>query len=112
MKGLTSMFMHITARTFAPIQSVRKHDATSGGYDETVAHDRARSEKTDAYIIPQMEKRLIPGMSLAVLRRGEIVKASAYGLANLEFNLPASFDTAYELGSMTKPFTAIALMML
>jgi CubicO group peptidase (beta-lactamase class C family) len=63
-----------------------------------------------------MEARLrslrIPGLSLAVVRDGEIVKASGYGLADLQMGVAATPQTVYEIGSMTKQFTAAAVMML
>jgi CubicO group peptidase (beta-lactamase class C family) len=54
----------------------------------------------------------IPAASLAVVRNGRIVKAKGYGLANIEANFAATPKTAYEIGSMTKQFTAAAVMML
>jgi len=54
----------------------------------------------------------IPGLSLAVVRNGQIVKSRGYGVANLELYSPATPQTAYEIGSMTKQFTATAIMML
>ncbi len=54
----------------------------------------------------------IPGVSLAVVRDGWIVKAKGYELANIEANSTATPKTVYEIGSMTKQFTAAAVMML
>jgi D-alanyl-D-alanine carboxypeptidase len=47
-----------------------------------------------------------------VVQDGKIIKAQGFGLANVEWNAPATKDTVYELGSMTKQFTAAAIMML
>ncbi len=54
----------------------------------------------------------IPGVSLAVVCDGRIVKAKGYGLANIEANSAATSKTVYEIGSITKQFTADAVMML
>src|SRR5258708_3843847 len=59
-----------------------------------------------------METQRIPGLSIAVVRKGEIVKAKGYGFANVELNVPAKPETVYQSGSMGKQFTATAVMML
>ena len=59
-----------------------------------------------------MARQHIPGLSLAVLRDGRIIKAKGYGLASLEFKAPAHPGTVYELASATKPFVATAILLL
>jgi CubicO group peptidase (beta-lactamase class C family) len=59
-----------------------------------------------------MQREHIPGLSLAVVKDGRVVRARGYGLANVELNVPARVDSVYEIGSMTKQFTATAIMML
>lgn len=54
----------------------------------------------------------VPGLSVAVVRDGKVTKARGYGVANLEMGSPASKETVYEIGSMTKQFTAAAIMLL
>jgi CubicO group peptidase (beta-lactamase class C family) len=71
-----------------------------------------RADDVDKYVREQMAKRHIPGVSVAVVRDGKLVKAKGYGLANLELNVPAAPDTVYEIGSLTKQFTATAVMLL
>src|SRR4028119_424601 len=70
------------------------------------------SDAVDNYIVEQMKKDNIPGLSLAVVKGGKIVKAKGYGLANVELQVPATADTVFEIGSITKQFTATAIMML
>ena len=72
----------------------------------------ARGDEVDDYVERQLRQLHIPGLSLAVVRNGRVIKAQGYGLANLELNAPATKDTVYEIGSMTKQFTATAVMML
>jgi CubicO group peptidase (beta-lactamase class C family) len=59
-----------------------------------------------------MTKRRIPGLTLAVARNGAVVKLQGYGFANLEHEVPATPDTVFELASVTKQFTATAIMLL
>jgi CubicO group peptidase (beta-lactamase class C family) len=72
----------------------------------------ARADAVDDYIQAEMKKRHIPGLSLAVVKDGKIVKAKGYGLANMELQVPATADTVYQIGSVTKQFTATAIQML
>src|SRR6202035_3162014 len=72
----------------------------------------ARADATDDYVHAEMAKRKIPGLSLAVIREGQVIKESAYGLASIELRVPARLDTSYPLASMTKNFTAAAIMLL
>jgi len=62
-----------------------------------------------------MEKlQRLEGFSGVVLlaRDGKILFARAYGMANLEHDVPNTVDTKFRLGSVTKQFTAAAIMML
>lgn len=71
-----------------------------------------RADATDDYVRSQMQKKRIPGLSLAVIRNGRVVKEAAYGKASLELNVPVTPDTSFPLASMTKIFTATAIMQL
>src|SRR6478735_5624312 len=68
--------------------------------------------EVDAAIRQQMTEQHIPGLSLAVVRNGNVIKATGYGLANLEVNAPVTPETIFEAGSITKQFAATAIMLL
>jgi D-alanyl-D-alanine carboxypeptidase len=70
------------------------------------------ADRVDDYIKKQMQRQHIPGLSLAIVRDGKILKARGYGLANVEMNVPATPSTVYQLASVTKQFTATAIMLL
>ena len=72
----------------------------------------ARADRTDDLIRAEMQRRHIPGLALAVIRDGRIVKAQGYGLASVELNVPVTTDTVFEIGSVTKQITAAAIMLL
>jgi CubicO group peptidase (beta-lactamase class C family) len=59
----------------------------------------------------QAERRL-PSLSVAAFRRGEVLWQEAYGLADAERGAAATPDTQYRVGSITKTFTAVAIMQL
>jgi D-alanyl-D-alanine carboxypeptidase len=54
----------------------------------------------------------VAGFSVAVARRGTVVFADGYGFADLQEEVPASADTVYGIGSITKQFTAAAMLRL
>ena len=72
----------------------------------------ARADSIDNYIKAEMERRHIPGVAVAVARDGKLVKARGYGVANLEHDVPVTPDTVFELASVSKQFTATAIMVL
>lgn len=72
----------------------------------------AQSDKVDEYVQSEMERQKIPGLSIAVVRDGELVKAKGYGLANVELNVPVTPETIFQSGSVGKQFTATLVMML
>lgn len=72
----------------------------------------AEDARVDAFVRAQMTARHIPGLTLAVVKHGEVVLQRGYGLANVEHDVPAGVATMYQLASVTKQFTATAVMML
>jgi CubicO group peptidase (beta-lactamase class C family) len=53
-----------------------------------------------------------PGASVIVAKSGEVLHAKGYGLANVELGVPNRTDTVFRLGSITKTFTAMAVLQL
>jgi CubicO group peptidase (beta-lactamase class C family) len=53
-----------------------------------------------------------PGASVAVIRNGEIVFQKGYGSANLEYGIAVTADTVFHVASVSKQFTAMALVLL
>lgn len=74
--------------------------------------ENSRSAQADAAVESEREAQRIPGVSLAVCRDGKIVKASGYGLANVELDVPVTPETIFQTGSVGKQFTSMAIMML
>ncbi len=72
----------------------------------------AFAEPVDDFVKSEMEKRRIPGLSIAVMKNGEIIKTQGYGYSNIEHQVPAKPETIYQSGSVGKQFTATGVMML
>lgn len=53
-----------------------------------------------------------PGLALAVTDREKLVHVSMHGFADLGAQIPVASDTLFEIGSISKSFTALALMQL
>jgi len=59
-------------------------------------------------LYPQSE----PGLALLITKNGDPIYEKYLGLANLEHEIPITKDTVFRIASMTKQFTAVAIMML
>ena len=68
--------------------------------------ERAFEKVTKAYVAPG------PGCAAAVSLNGETVFEKAFGLADMEHNVPNTTQTIFESGSVAKQFTAAALVLL
>ncbi|WP_431245154.1 serine hydrolase domain-containing protein [Flavobacterium sp. P21] len=55
---------------------------------------------------------LEPGCEILVAKKGKIVYKNAFGNANLELNVPMKPEMVFKLGSITKQFTAVAILQL
>jgi CubicO group peptidase (beta-lactamase class C family) len=53
-----------------------------------------------------------PGAAVSVIQRGKLVFEKGYGLANLEYDIPVTPQTVYHVASVSKQFTAMALVLL
>jgi D-alanyl-D-alanine carboxypeptidase len=72
----------------------------------------ARADAIDDYVEKIRTNAQVPGLSIAVVRNGELAKAKGYGLADVELNVPATEKTVYQWASVTKQFTAAAILLL
>ena len=72
----------------------------------------AAADKVDDYVRKEMAKQRIPGLTLAIVRDGKIVKSAGYGLADLDNDVKVKPETVFETASITKQFTATLVMML
>jgi CubicO group peptidase (beta-lactamase class C family) len=80
--------------------------------DSSSTNNDIISAKVDAYVNGEMRAEKIPGLALAIVRDGRIVKAQGYGLSNIELDVPVKPETIFQTGSVGKQFTATAVMML
>ncbi len=63
-------------------------------------------------IFTEWDKPDSPGCALAVIKDGEIIYKRGYGMANLEHNVPIKPETVFDIGSTSKQFTALSILLL
>lgn len=69
-------------------------------------------DPVDAIVKNEMTRQQIPGVAVAVVRNGQVIKSQGYGLANVELNVPVSDETIFQSGSLGKQFTSTSVMLL
>lgn len=69
-------------------------------------------DKVDTVVKDLMQKNKIVGLQLAVIKNNKIVKASSYGLANIQDSIAVDNETVFSINSMNKAFTGVAIMQL
>jgi len=69
-------------------------------------------ENLEGFILEKMSKTKIPGLSIAIAEGDETIYARGFGFRNLSSGLSATPRTLYGIGSVTKSFTAMAIMQL
>lgn len=69
-------------------------------------------QKIDQLVTEVLEKTGTPSVSIAVIQDSQIAYVKAYGDASLDPKLPAKPEMRYSIASLSKPFTATALLLL
>jgi CubicO group peptidase (beta-lactamase class C family) len=70
------------------------------------------ADAVDRFVTGEMATRHIPGVSIAVLRGGKLIKAQGYGVADLEHEVQVTPETVFKIGSVSKQFLATGIMLL
>jgi CubicO group peptidase (beta-lactamase class C family) len=73
--------------------------------------DRDMASRLSAYLRPFDESRNLSGTVL-VARGGRVLFRQSYGMASYELHVPNSHETRYHIASVSKPFTALAILQL
>lgn len=74
-------------------------------------HESPEVDKIQSYLNQQVEKKNFSG-SILIESKGKILVKQGYGMANYELNVPNTTRTKFNIGSITKTFTATAIMQL
>ena len=79
--------------------------------NQSQSSNQAIADKMTAYLQACLANRYLMG-SVLVARAGEVLLSAGYGMANLEHDVPNTPQTKFRLGSITKQFTATAILQL
>ena len=63
----------------------------------------------DDFVASVMDRFEVPGLSVAIVKDGQVVMAKGYGLRKLGSSAPVDAETLFGIASNTKVFTATAL---
>ena len=74
--------------------------------------DAALGAKVDSIAKQVLQTTGVPSATVAVVKNGRIAYANAYGCAKLDPCVAAKPDMRYAVGSISKQFTAVALLLL
>jgi len=101
----------------AAAQEVNRIQLVAALDSAPVAQEATRTQLVaalDSAAVAHLEHELVAGVSVAVVRGTDTLLLKGYGLADLEWDIrtPADASASYEIGSMTKQFTAAALLQL
>jgi CubicO group peptidase (beta-lactamase class C family) len=63
-------------------------------------------------LFAQWDKPDSPGCALAIIQNGKIIYKRSYGMANLEYDIPISPNSVFDIASNSKQFTAMCIVLL
>ena len=76
-----------------------------------LAYAQELASKLDAFLSGYQKNRAFIGSAL-IAKGGKVIFEKGYGMSNVELDVPNSPDTKFRLGSITKQFTATAILQL
>ena len=77
----------------------------------TSVNSQSLEQKVDAYLKSSYPSDG-PGVSFLIAKDGKPIYQKAFGMANMELKIPMNKNNVFEIGSITKQFTAVAILML
>ncbi len=109
MNNLTNIFLIIAAINLftyrAEAQVIPSQTEISGTIEDSLA------KKVDT-VFSQYDTPSSPGCALAILKDGKVIYQRGYGMATLEYNIAISPSSIFHVASISKQFTAAAIMQL
>ena len=73
---------------------------------------QGRADDLDEFIQKQMQKRHVPGLSIAIIEDGKLIKAKGYGFIDKDGSAPVTHATLFQAGSNSKSVAAVGALQL
>lgn len=96
----TGLYLPLTPIVFAPVAFSQEAKSPSKQDVDRIVHELGYGEPDE------------PGLSLIVVQNGKVACKNAYGMADLEAGVKNTTRTNFRLASVTKQFTAMAILIL
>ena len=110
MTGIAKLFLAPALSALLVSQSIAASLPTSRPEEAGLSADRLK--RIHEVIQAHLDAKDFAGAVTLVMRRGKLVHLEAQGLMDLESNRPMRADTLFRMASMTKPMTAVSVLML
>jgi CubicO group peptidase (beta-lactamase class C family) len=110
MSGIAKLFLAPTLSVLLVAQSLAATLPTSKPEEAGLSADRLK--RIHDVIQAHLDAKDFAGAVTLVMRKGKVVHFEAHGLMDLESGKPMRTDTLFRMASMTKPMTAVSVLML
>ena len=107
---MASRFLNVFVERCTPILMLLLTASLFGvqaGFAQNIEPAAAMDREMSAVYQPEN-----PGAAVVVVKNGQVIFRKGYGMANLELQVPMKPEMVFRLASVTKQFTAVAIMML
>ena len=105
------MFQRCIALVMALGAALAAAATASGAQQTSEARESRRASRVDS-LVSEWDRVDSPGCALGVIRDGELIYRHGYGMANLEHNIPWTSGSVTQIRSLSKQFTAMAILLL
>ena len=95
-----------------PIRTCRHRRPAARDHQRAARQTRCGGGRGQQYVTAELTRRHIPGVALAIVRGGKVIKAQGYGKADLEHEIPVTPETVFKIGSVSKQFLSTGIMVL
>lgn len=110
-RGLTRMIRKVISGLFLSLLFFTPPSLGQAGLQRSAKNNRNLRTKVDAYMRPLLEINGFTGFMM-VAKNGKVLMSKGYGMANYELRVRNTSQTKFHLASVSKTFTAAAIMLL
>ncbi|MBC7910160.1 MAG: beta-lactamase family protein, partial [Pyrinomonadaceae bacterium] len=109
--ALALIFATVAAPFSAAAQTAQTAAKTQAAAPQSASSLDAKLAAIETTLDTKRKEYGIPGMSLAIIKDDQIIFMKGIGVKNLEKNAPVTPDTLFAIGSSSKAFTALTVLM-